>query len=40
MPYTAKFVIEHYLNIGQKTNEVYGGVADGDKVVFIKMPEF
>lgn len=40
MPYTAKYVIEHYLNIGQKTNEVYGGVADGEKVVFIKMPEF
>lgn len=40
MPYTAKYVIEHYLNIGQKTNEIYGGVADGEKVIFTKMPEF
>lgn len=40
MPFTAKYVIEHYLNIGHKTDELYGGIADGEKVVFIKMPEF
>lgn len=39
MPFTAKFVIEHYLNMGHKTNDVYGGVANGETVVFIKMPE-
>ncbi len=40
MPFTAKYVIEHYLKIGHNTNEVYGGIADGEKVIFIKMPEF
>lgn len=40
MPYTARFVIDHYLNTGHKTDEIYGGVADGEKVVFTKMPEF
>lgn len=39
MPFTAKFVIEHYLNMGHKTNDVYGGVANGETVVFIKMPD-
>ena len=39
MPFTAKYVIKHYLEIGRKTNDVYGGVADGEKVVFTKMPE-
>lgn len=38
MPFTAKFVIEHYLNVGHKTNDVYGGVANGETVVFTKMP--
>ena len=39
MPFSAKFVIEHYFKIGQKTDELYGGVSDGEKVVFVKMPE-
>lgn len=40
MPFTAKYVIEHYLKVGHNTNEVYGGIADGEKVIFIQMPEF
>lgn len=40
MPFTAKYVIEHYLNVGHKTDEIYGGVADGETVIFTKMPEF
>ena len=40
MPYTAKYVMKHYLETGYKTNEIYGGVADGETVVFTKMPEF
>lgn len=40
MPFTAKYVIEHYLKVGCETNEVYGGIADGEKVIFTKMPEF
>ena len=39
MPFTAKFVIEHYLKTGRSTNAVYAGVGDGEKVVFIEMPE-
>ena len=39
MPFSAKFVIEHYFKIGQKTDDLYGGVADCEKVVFVKMPE-
>lgn len=40
MPFTSKYVIEHYLSVGYKTNMIYGGIADGKKVVFIEMPEF
>lgn len=40
MPYTARFVIEHYLKTGQVTDKIYGGVADGERVVFTAMPEF
>ena len=40
MPFTAKYVIEHYLAAGHKTEEIYGGIADGETVVFTKMPEF
>lgn len=40
MPYTAKFVIAHYLKEGCMTDEIYGGVADGETVVFTKLPEF
>ena len=40
MPYTAQFVMEHYCKIGRFTTDMYVGVADGDKLEFIKMPEF
>ena len=40
MPYTAKYVIEHYLEKGKYTTEMYVGVADGDKVQFIQFPVF
>lgn len=40
MPFTSKFVIEHYLQTGRRNSEVYAGVADGEKVVFTRMPEF
>ena len=40
MPYTAKFVIEHYLKKGKYTVEMYVGVADGNKVEFIQFPAF
>ena len=40
MPYTAKYVMEHYLDEGHKTDMVYGGITDREKVVFVEMPEF
>lgn len=40
MPYTAKYVMKHYCEIGRFTKEVYIGAADGEKVQFITMPEF
>ncbi len=40
MPYTAKFVIEHYLKIGRSTNDIYVGVADGERVNFTKLLEY
>ena len=40
MPFTAKFVVEHYRNVGRYTDQMYGGIADGEKVVFTEMREF
>lgn len=40
MPFSARFVIEHYRKTGKHTEHMYGGVADGEKVVFTKLPEF
>ena len=40
MPYTAKYVIEHYLETGMYNDKVYGGIANGEQVIFIELPEF
>ena len=40
MPYTSQYVIEHYLSTGQYNHKMYGGIADGEKLVFVEMPEF
>lgn len=40
MPFTAQFVLEHYLKEGRHTDMVYGGIADGEQVVFIDLPAF
>ena len=40
MPYTARFVIEHYLEIGKFSQDTYVGVADGQKVQFVTMPAY
>lgn len=40
MPYTAKFVIEHYLRTGRRTKDMYVGVADGKCVSFTQLPEY
>ena len=40
MPYTAKYVIAHYLTIGAFNHKMYGGIANGKKVIFTELPEF
>lgn len=40
MPFTAGYVIKHYLETGRHNHITYGGVADGIKVVFTPLPEF
>jgi 8-oxo-dGTP diphosphatase len=40
MPFTSQYVIEHYLKVGIHNHNVYGGVADGSRVVFTEMPAF
>jgi len=40
MPFTAKFVVEHYIEEGQYDVELYGGIANGREVVFTPMPGF
>ncbi len=40
MPFTARYVIEHYTNTGQYNNKLYGGIADGEKLVFVELSEF
>ena len=40
MPFTSRFVMDHYIETGRNNDLVYGGVADGEKVVFVNLPEF
>ncbi len=40
MPYTAKYVIEHYLEIGAFNNKIYSGIANGEQVIFTELQEF
>lgn len=40
MPFSAKYMVEHYLSTGMHNDKMYVGVADGEKVVFTELPEF
>ncbi len=40
MPYTSRHVIDHYLAVGRTKSQIFIGVADGEKIVFTKAPEF
>ncbi|MBO5486821.1 MAG: NUDIX domain-containing protein [Eubacterium sp.] len=40
MPYSARYVIDHFCSIGQFTAEMYAGIANGDEVLFVGLPEF
>ena len=37
MPFTARFVIDHYLSVGQDNQILYGGIADANQVYFYPM---
>ncbi len=40
MPYSAKYMIEHYLATGRQNDKVYVGVAEGTGVVFTELAEY
>jgi len=40
MPYTAKYMLNHYMEIGKNTNFAYCGIAKKDGVLFEKLEEF
>lgn len=40
MPYTAKYVVRHYLATGRFNHILYGGIADGKQLIFTQLPEF
>ncbi len=40
MPFSAQYMLEHYLRTGRYDDKVYGGIADGEKVVFTELVEF
>ena len=39
MPYTAKYVMQHYCTTGRLTDKLYTGVANENEVEFIELPE-
>ena len=39
MPFTARYVINHYLETGMHNHTLYGGIAGGSQVIFIEMDE-
>ena len=40
MPFTARFVIEHYMKIGRNDHAVYGGIANNQTVTFVELTDY
>ncbi len=40
MPFTAKYVLEHYFETGINNDIIYGAVANGKRLIFTELPEF
>ena len=40
MPFTARYVLEHYMETGCSTKSLYGGCADENGVHFVELSEF
>ena len=39
MPFTAHYVMQHWVETGRCSNHLYGGIADGRTVVFTEIPD-
>lgn len=40
MPFSAKYMLMHYLSTGMYDDKIYVGAADGKKVFFTELPDF
>ena len=40
MPYTAKYMLRHYLTVGRYDERIYTGTADGTGLTFTVLPEY
>lgn len=40
MPFTAEYVMKHYVSIGQYNNLIYGGIATDSSVLFSELSDF
>ncbi|MCH5287075.1 MAG: NUDIX domain-containing protein [Christensenellaceae bacterium] len=40
MPFSAGFVVEHYLKTGRYDHAVYGGMANGQTVTFVELTDY
>ena len=40
MPFTAKYVLRHYMSEGMRNDMIYGGVATKDGVIFTELDDF
>lgn len=40
MPFTAKYMLKHYMSIGRFDDKIYGGVTTPEGIVFTEMTEF
>lgn len=38
MPFSARFMMEHYRATGRFTDNLYGGISNGETVIFTEMP--
>ena len=39
MPFSARFMMDHYVETGRFDDKLYGGVSDGSKIEFVEMQE-
>lgn len=37
MPFTARYVVDHYITVGQYTQALYGGIGNDDGITFLEL---